>query len=129
MTTVAVFNSSEDTIELLRMRFEEAGFQTVAGHVPDIKRGQLDFVAFMEKHQPEALVIDVSLPYAENWTFVRLLRDTTAMQGRVLVLTTTHKRALDELVGPTDTIEILGKPYEADAVVEAVQKGLARRAI
>ena len=127
MATVAVFNSSQDTVDLLRMTLEEAGFQTVAGHVPDIKRGHMDFVAFMEQHQPEAVVIDVSLPYAENWNVVRLLRDTASMQGRALILTTTNKRALDELVGPTDTIEIVGKPYEMTVVLEAVRKGIERR--
>ena len=127
MATVAILNSSQDTVDLLRLTFEEAGFQTVAGHLPDIKRGHLDFVAFMEQHQPKALVIDVSLPYAENWNVVRLLRDTASMQGRALVLTTTNKRALDELVGPTDTIEIVGKPYEMSVVLEAVRKDIDRR--
>jgi CheY-like chemotaxis protein len=127
MATVAVFNSSEDTVELLRMTFEEAGFQTVGGHVPDIKHGRLDFVGFLEQHQPAAVVIDISMPYAENWNVVRLLRDTAAMQGRALVLTTTNKRALDELVGPTDTIEIVGKPYDATVVLEAVRKSIERR--
>ena len=128
MATVAIFNSSEDTVELLRFTFEGAGFQTVAGHVPDIKRGQMDFVGFLEQHAPVAIVIDISMPYADNWNFVRLLRDTASMRGRVLVLTTTNKRALDEIVGPTDTIEIVGKPYEAEAVLEAVRKGLERQA-
>jgi DNA-binding NarL/FixJ family response regulator len=84
-------------------------------------------VGFLEQHQPAAVVIDISMPYAENWNVVRLLRDTAAMQGRALVLTTTNKRALDELVGPTDTIEIVGKPYDATVVLEAVRKSIERR--
>ena len=129
MATVAIFNSSQDTVDLLRMTFEDAGFQTVAGHLPDIKRGHLDFVGFMEQHQPEAVVIDISLPYAENWNVVHLLRDTESMRDRALVLTTTNKRALDELVGPTETIEIVGKPYEMGVVLEAVRKSIARRGL
>jgi CheY-like chemotaxis protein len=128
MATVALFNSSEDTVEILRYVFEGAGFQTVAGHVPDVKRGQMDFLAFLERHDPVAVVIDISMPYADNWKFVRLLRDLESLHGRAVVLTTTNKRALDEMVGPTETIEIVGKPYEPDIVLEAVRKAIDRRA-
>jgi DNA-binding response OmpR family regulator len=128
MATIAVFNSSDDTVELLRYTFEHAGFETVAGHVPDLKRGRLDFVEFIRRHDPAAVVIDISLPYLETWNFVRLLCDTESMRGRALVLTTTNKRALEEAVGPTETIEIVGKPYEPDAILEAVRKAIERRA-
>jgi CheY-like chemotaxis protein len=124
MATVAIFNSSEDTVEMLRMTFEAAGFQTVAGHLPDIKRGQVDFVEFIAQHDPAAVVIDIPMPYADNWNFVRLLRDSDSMRGRPLVLTTTNKRALDEIAGPTDTVEIVGKPYEPQALLEAVRKAM-----
>jgi CheY-like chemotaxis protein len=126
MATIAIFNSSEDTIDLLRLAFEAGGFQTVAGHVPDVKRGQLDFVEFIAEHDPAVVVIDISMPYADNWNFVRLLRDTTSMRDRALVLTTTNKRALEEMVGPTDTIEIVGKPYEPDMILDAVRKAVTR---
>jgi hypothetical protein len=38
------------------------------------------------------------------------------------VLTTTNNRALDELVGPTPTHELLGKPYEIDELLAAVHR-------
>jgi FixJ family two-component response regulator len=124
MATVAILNSSEDTVTMLRAVFEHAGFQTVGGHVPEIREGRLDFIRFLETHDPAALVYDVSIPYAENWNFLRLLRDTEHMRNRVLVVTTTNKRALDSMVGPTDAIEIVGKPYEPDTLLDAVRRGL-----
>jgi DNA-binding NtrC family response regulator len=124
MTTVAIFNSSEDTISLLRHVFESEGFQTVSGHVPDIRSGRVDFVEFLERHDPAALVYDVSIPYAENWNFLKLVRDLASMRKRALVITTTHKVALDSMVGETDAIEIIGKPYEPDLVVAAVRRAL-----
>jgi hypothetical protein len=47
--------------------------------------------------------------------------DGDQMRGRQLVVTTTNKRAL-ELVGETGAIEIIGKPYDLDHVVDAVKK-------
>jgi CheY-like chemotaxis protein len=124
MATVAIFNSSQDTVEFLRITFEAAGFQTVAGHVPDIKRGHLDFVGFIAEHEPVAVVLDIAMPYEDNWKFVRLIRDSGSMRDRPLILTTTNKRALEELVGATDTIEIVGKPYEPAEILEAVRKAI-----
>jgi len=124
MATVAIVNSSDDTIALLRAVFEHAGFQTVSAHVPDIRAGRLDFIQFLEQHEPAAVVYDVSMPYAENWKFLNLLRDSEHMRERAVVVTTTNKRALDSMVGPTEAIEIIGKPYEPDAVLAAVRRGL-----
>ena len=46
------------------------------------------------------------------------------MQGRRLVLTTTNKMALDAMVGPTEALEIIGKPYDIEQIVAAVAKAL-----
>ena len=124
MATVAIINSSEDTVTLLRTVFEHAGFQTVGGHVPDIRAGRVDFLQFLESHDPAAIVYDVAMPYAENWNVLKMLQDMERMRGRALIVTTTNKRALDAIVGDTDAIEIVGKPYEPDAIVDAVRRAL-----
>ena len=36
---VAVFNTSDDVIELLRIVLEQAGFAVVVSHIVDIKKG------------------------------------------------------------------------------------------
>ena len=91
---VAVFNSSSDTVELLRTVLEANGLHTVPGHIGELKKGELDFVAF----QPA--------------------------QGCRFILTTTNKPALDKLVGETEALEIIGKPYDLDRVVAAVRAAL-----
>ena len=124
---VAVINSNEDLIELLRIVFERAGLDTVAAHVPRIKRGSEDLISLVALHEPAVIVYDIAPPYEENWKLLRMLQNHQAMKGRRWVLTTTNKRALDELVGETGSFEIIGKPYDVDRVTTAVLKAISER--
>ena len=97
---VAVINSNEDTVEMLRACLQQNGFTALAtAHVTDIRHGRTDFLKFVEEHEPTVIVYDIGIPYEENWRFLHLLMSSEAMQGRKVVVTTTNKRALDLLVG------------------------------
>jgi DNA-binding NtrC family response regulator len=125
---IAVVNSNEDTVEMLRNCLQQHGFSSiVTGHIHDFKTGAVDFPGFLEQHDPAVIVYDVSLPYDRNWTFLRLLLDTDAMRGRKVVVTTTNKSRLEELVGATDAFEIVGKPYDLERIVGAVEAALGTR--
>jgi len=126
--TIAVFNSSDDTVELLRTALEAEGFQTVAGHIPDVKKGDLDLIDFVNHHAPAVILYDISPPYDASWRFLRLVRSSESLKKHQFVLTTTNKPALEQLVGETEALEIIGKPYDLRQVVEAVRTALARTA-
>jgi CheY-like chemotaxis protein len=121
--SVAVINTNEDTVEMLRACLQQNGFTAVVtGHVADIKRGTTDLLQFLEAHDPQVFLWDISLPYEENWRFLQMIMGHERMRNRRFVLTTTNKRALEALVGPTATIEIVGKPYDLDEIVASVKK-------
>ena len=123
--TVAIFNASDDTVELLGLILNQRGFRTVSGHVTDVKRGETDFVAFITEHDPQVIIWDISPPYDKNWVFFTLLRTSVALSGRGVVVTTTHKAHLDRMAGTeTGAIEIIGKPYDLEAIADAVVKAM-----
>jgi DNA-binding NtrC family response regulator len=124
VATVAVINSNADTVEMLRLALQQRGLDSVTAHIEDIKRGALDFPRFLKEHDPRVLIYDISPPYDQNWTFLGMLRTIDAMRDRAVIVTTTHKGNLEKLVGPTDAIEIVGKPYDLEQILLAVEHAI-----
>ena len=128
LPSVAVFNSSQDTIELLKVALEERGFAVASGHVSDLKKGAVDVLEFVQEHDPEVIIYDVALPYEENWNFLRLLQSSDILKKVRWVITTTHRKRLGELVGELGEIyEVVGKPYDLQRIVDAVDSALKSR--
>jgi DNA-binding response OmpR family regulator len=125
---VALFNSSDDTVEMVQRMLDASGFNCLIGcHFADLKSGFVDFTRYLNLHQPDVVIFDISPPYAENWHFFKGLRDGKAMAGRGLVLTTTNKERLDETVGrDSEAIEIVGKPYDLGQIEVAIHAALRR---
>src|SRR5438445_13532926 len=91
----------------------------------DANDGTLDLVAFIKVHDPDVIVYDLPRPYENHWNCLRLMKETTSLKDRLWILTTTDKEALEAAVGASDVVEIIvGQPYGADDVVEAVHAAL-----
>src|SRR5688572_26950359 len=88
---VALFNASDDTIDMVQnLLTKSGGNQTLIWcHFADLKKGVVDFGKYMDKHNPEVVIFDLSPPYDENWQFFKTMRDAKTMKGRGVVLTTT----------------------------------------
>lgn len=125
---VAVINTSPDTVEMLRMTLERAGFVVITGFTFDIRDGRLDIDAFMTKHQPRVVVYDVAPPYDQNWRLLQHVRSLESMKDRTFVITSTNPKHLEQLAGRDHRIyEIVGRPLDLDAVVTAVKEALKSR--
>src|SRR5438309_1740826 len=123
--TIAVLNSNEDVVEMLRTVLEQAGFNTVSTHVPDIKRGEEVFVAFLETHDPAAVIYDIAPPYRENWNFLKLILDTQSAKRRHFILTTANERLLRDVVGNQIKVsEISEKPYTLESILNTVKSSI-----
>jgi hypothetical protein len=120
--TVAMFGASEDTLAVMHALLTESGASQSLTYCPlsDIKRGITDFRKYLDQHNPEVVIFDISPPYHENWAFFTTVRDAAAMQGRGVVLTTTNKAQLDELAGEdSHAVEVVGA--ELDRALILVQ--------
>ena len=98
---VAVLNSADDVIEMLRVALEGSGFAVVSAKLSEIQSGVMDLVAFV--------------------------REAGFLNRLGWVLTTLDKAALEAAVGPAPVVQIvLGKPYGLDDVVAAVRQSLSQ---
>jgi CheY-like chemotaxis protein len=122
---VAVVNTNDDLVQSLRDVLEDEGFAVVTLHIRDIKAGKADFTAFLQSHDPDVIVYDITVPYETSWTFFQTLRKLPECQGRKFVVTTVNKRVMEERVGKTDVVEIVGgRAQDFEPTIEAIQKAL-----
>ena len=128
-STLAVFNASEDTVAFVSLFFEGQGFHVVSQAWPAYDPLRADVAdAFVSKHGADVVIFDVSLPYEENWQHFEAFKKLLDRRKVPVILTTTNKRALTEMIGTTDAVEIVGKPFDLDQLSSAVGNAIERMA-
>lgn len=126
--TVAVFNASDDVVELLRLVFEQQGCVVVSAHLDDIKRAEVDLEQLIRQHRPRVILYDVSPPYDRQWTFMNHMRALPVLQEIPFVLTSTNAAKVKEIVGTDVQVhEIVGKPYDLEEIRNAVMAAARAR--
>lgn len=121
---VALFNASDDTIDMVQKLLTDSGSdQTLIWcHFADLKKGIVNFAKYMDRHNPEVVIFDLSPPYDENWKYFKTMRDDKTMQGRGVVLTTTNKARLDEVLGEdSNALEVVGRPKDLQQIDAAIK--------
>lgn len=125
---VAVFNTSEDTTDLLRVVLEQAGFTVVTAMTTDIRDGKVDLESFMRQHKPKVIVYDIAIPYEQNWRLFQHMKTMPVLVDARFVLTTTNVAQVEKVAGREHLLyEIVGKPYDLDIIVRAVKDAARER--
>jgi CheY-like chemotaxis protein len=121
---VAVFDTSEDTTDMLRHLFEHRGFVVVTAFTHDIRDGKTELEALMRQHRPDVIVYDIALPYEENWRLLQNIRSSPCCKDIPFILTTTNEVQVRKVAGDQPVLELVGKPYDLDQLVAKVTAAL-----
>ena len=121
---VALFNASDDTLEMVQKLLTASGLgqSLIWCHFADLRKGVVDFETYMSNYNPEVVIFDLSPPYDQNWQFFKTMRDGDTMKERGLVLTTTNKNRLDEVLGAdSHALEVVGKAEDLLQIDKAIR--------
>ena len=124
---VAIFNTSPDTVDLLRQVLESAGIVVVSALTWELRDSHVDIAGFMEQHRPGVVLYDVAPPYDRNWQLFLHMRTLPAMAEANFVITSTNARYVQELAREERVYEVIGKPYDLDQIVRGVKEGFRTR--
>jgi len=116
---VAVLDSDPDTTEMLKTWLEFNGLVVATGNLTDFRLGKDDLLDFLERTAPDIIVYDLGPPYETNFDYLRKIQNHPSFPACRVVVTTTNARVVETLFG-IQAIEILGKPYDLGAIVNAV---------
>jgi len=120
---VAIFNTNDDVVEMLRIVIEQVGLVAVSGHIDKIRRGEMSLRDFVEEHDPQVIIYDLVPPYDRGWRFLDHLRHAPGMAGRIFIITSTNAQRVREIIGDTAQVyEIVGKPYDINQLAEVVRR-------
>lgn len=122
MPLVAIVNSSVDIVDFLRELLTEEGFAVVSQVWP-LEKGAAGLSDWLQAQRTPHCVFAVGFPYREGWDLFRAVQ--AAVPSCAFVVTTTNKHVLETFVGPTDTIELVGKPFDLQELVLAVRRLVA----
>ena len=126
---VAVVNTSPDTVEMLRIVLENAGFVVVSTYTHQLRESKVDLEAIVRQYQPKLIIYDVAPPYEKNWREFLVTSQMPVFKGIRFLVTTTNARHVKEVAGADlDVHEIVGKPYDLDRLVQAVMDAIVKNA-
>lgn len=125
LPTIAIINTSADTVDMLRHFFEQEGFVAVSTLSTHIRDASVDLASFIAMHQPDVILYDIAIPYDVNWRLFCHLRDR-AMRDVPIIITTTNVRHVTPLAGSEPLHEVVGKPVDLGRLLVAVRSALER---
>ena len=122
---VGLFNTSPDTVEMLRIVLEMEGFVVVAAYTFELRDSKVDIEALVRQHRLRAIIYDIAPPYDKNWRLFEHMKAMPALADMKFVVTTTNVKRVREVAGADcELLEIVGKPYDLQVIVDAVKSAV-----
>ena len=110
------FSPQSSVAYFLKRVLDCAGFGVAAA-----LSNQDELESVIHRHRPDAIVYDVSFPFAENWQALQDLRRRSTFHQIPVIVTTSESRQLFRATGCSSAIEIFARPDDVTALQEALR--------
>ena len=124
---VAVMNTSKEVTDMLQNVLSDEGFETSAIFTYIFKNKNVGLEEYVEINNPDVVLYDIAIPYDENYKLFKDLSPILDKYQIPYVVTTTNKKALDQIVGETPAYELIGKPYDLEVIVSALKNAYSKK--
>lgn len=120
--TILIVDDEEDTLQLLRQRLQEEGFETI-----EANNGK-DAIEKASSSSPDLILLDIMMPEVTGWDVMEQLQQTQATSAIPVVVLTAAKSESDMQRGYRMGIKnYLTKPYEIKNLVSEIKKVVQNR--
>lgn len=121
---VAIIEQDAGVVGLLEVLLQAEGFRTVRATEEEIGAGPDRLTAFLDRHDPQVVLYDIALPYDGSWQVFRQVHTVARLKGRRFVLLATDLPWVAKRVDSVGSPEVIEKPFEVEALVQAVHTAL-----
>jgi DNA-binding response OmpR family regulator len=116
---VAMLNSNDDLVRLIRETLHDEGYLTIQAHITDLRDGNIDITRFLEDRDPPVIIYDLAAPFTLNWQFFQIFSAHRAMRNRRVILTTNNAAALKDICG-VEALQVVGADEDLAELVARV---------
>ena len=120
MARILLIEDDPNALEMLRFRFQKAGYEIIEAHDGDT--GLLQAL-----HLPDLIVLDVRIPKMDGWALCKLLKTETRTQKIPIIMLTGCSQSIQEEYGKLCGADAyLTKPWDPKELMETTQRLLPR---
>ena len=115
--TIMVVDDDLDTVEIIRMKLEAAGFKVVTA------RDGYECVAKCQEIEPDLLIVDVMMPKISGFKVVKLLKSDKKMAAiPIIILTARTQEADKQLARDIQANGYITKPFNPEGILSKVKQ-------
>lgn len=124
---IAIVNSNDDLLDILKDFFEQEGYRVATAHARTFREQPEMMESFLATYDPKVFLWDIAPPFEEHWHFFQTISQSLLMQGRRFVLTSTNEQQVREVAGSEEEIvEVVGKPFDLAYLLQAVGRAIQK---
>ncbi len=115
---ILIVDDDANICELLRLYLEKDGFSTVVASDGE------QAVEFVDKHNPDLVLLDIMLPKLDGWQVCREIRKTSNVP---IIMLTAKGETFDKILGlELGADDYISKPFDTKEVVARIKAVLRR---